>query len=103
MKHNEQKQYKKIIRLTESDLHDIIQESVKRMLSEEDEWDAYLQQDDDLPDNNNIHFGENDYETGYCKGIETAIQWIQQHMNDYTENEINVELITNDMIKDIQW
>lgn len=37
---------KKVIRLTESDLHRIVNESVKRILKES-EWDTYLQQDDD--------------------------------------------------------
>lgn len=40
---------KKLIRLTESDLHRIVKESVNRILKESDEWDAYLQQDDDEP------------------------------------------------------
>lgn len=39
----------KLIRLTESDLHRIVKESVNRILKEYDEWDAYLQQDDDEP------------------------------------------------------
>ena len=39
---------KKVIRLTESDLHRIVNESVKRILKES-EWDTYLQQDDDEP------------------------------------------------------
>jgi hypothetical protein len=41
---------KKIIRLTESELRNIVNESVTRILKE-DEWDAYLQQDDDEPTN----------------------------------------------------
>lgn len=51
---------KKIIRLTEQDLHNIISESVKKILKEEDEWDAYLQQDDDIPDNTNVQFEDDD-------------------------------------------
>lgn len=39
---------KKVIRLTESDLHRIVNESVQRILKES-EWDTYLQQDDDEP------------------------------------------------------
>ena len=39
---------KKVIRLTESDLHRIVNESVRRILKES-EWDTYLQQDDDEP------------------------------------------------------
>ena len=42
------KPMKQIIRLTESELHKIVKESVQRILKE-DEWDAYLQQDDDEP------------------------------------------------------
>ena len=40
---------KKLIRLTEQDIHRIVKESVNRILKESDEWDAYLQQDDDEP------------------------------------------------------
>ena len=41
---------KKLIRLTEQDLHRIVKESVNKILVKEfDDWDAYLQQDDDEP------------------------------------------------------
>lgn len=41
---------KKLIRLTESDLHNIVKESVNKILVNEfDDWDAHLQQDDDEP------------------------------------------------------
>lgn len=42
------KNMKQLIRLTESDLHKIINESVQRILRE-GEWDTHLQQDDDEP------------------------------------------------------
>ena len=51
---------KKIIRLTEQDLHNIINESVKRILKEQDDWDAHLQQDDDIPDDINVQFEDDD-------------------------------------------
>lgn len=40
---------KQIIRLTESDLRQLVKESVEKVLKERDEWDAHLQQDDDEP------------------------------------------------------
>ena len=40
---------KKLVRLTEQDLHNIVKESVGKILREMDDWDAYLQQDDDEP------------------------------------------------------
>ena len=40
---------KQVIRLTESDLHRIVKESVQRILKEQDDWDAHLQQDDNEP------------------------------------------------------
>ena len=42
------KSMKQIIRLTENELHSIIKESVNKILKE-NEWDTFLQQDDDEP------------------------------------------------------
>lgn len=52
---------KQIIRLTESDLHRIVKESVQRILKEEDEYDAHFQPDDNLPDN--VYFDDDAYES----------------------------------------
>ena len=57
---------KQIIRLTESDLHRIVKESVQRILKEQ-EWDTHLQQDDDEPtsfeylDTDDEWYSEEDY------------------------------------------
>ena len=49
---------KQVIRLTESDLHKLVKESVQKILKEQDEWDAYLQQDDPDPEERNLFYDE---------------------------------------------
>ena len=52
---------KQVIRLTESDLHRIVKESVQRILKEENEYDAHFQPDDNLP--NNVCIDDDAYES----------------------------------------
>ena len=66
---------KKIIRLTEQDLHIIVKESVNKILVKEfDDWDAYLQQDDDEPNSFIYDDGtEDDYNGNYAELIKNEM------------------------------
>lgn len=66
---------RKIIKLTEQDLHNIINESVIRILKESDEWDAFLQQDDDIPDN--VEFDDNE-DIADTDGNDLYQEWYDQ-------------------------
>ena len=50
---------KKLIKLTEQDLHNIVKESVNRILVKEfDDWDAHLQQDDPDPEEKGVFYDD---------------------------------------------
>lgn len=68
---------KKLIRLTESDLHRIIKESVNKILKES--------------------YEEEYYQMGYTQGIESVIEWLKTHINDYLVKGRDIDLMFDDL------
>ena len=65
---------KKLIKLTEQDLHNIVKESVNRILVKEfDDWDAHLQQDDPDPEEKGVFYDDGTEQTAegdFCEYAE---------------------------------
>ena len=89
---------KRLIRITESDLHNIILSSVNRILNEEDyvsmpdDYDAYVQPDDDVPSNvlYDEWYEEEDYngnqgEPGMIKSYDIGTYYMSQAEEDAKE------------------
>lgn len=68
---------KKVIKLTESDLHKIVKESVNMVLNES--------------------YEEEYYQMGYTQGIESTIEWLKTHINDYLVKGRDIDLMFDDL------
>ena len=80
---------KKLIRLTESDLHKIVKESVDRILKESyDIVEPYCFETDRE---------EQWYQVGYNQGLDYAIEWLKDHINDYLVKGRDIDLMFDDL------
>ena len=80
---------KKLIRLTESDLHKIVKESVDRILKESyDIVEPYCFETDRE---------EQWYQVGYNQGLDYAIEWLKVHINDYLVKGRDIDLMFDDL------
>ena len=80
---------KKLIRLTQSDLHRIVKESVDSILKESyDVAEPYCFETDRE---------EQWYQVGYNQGLDYAIEWLKDHINDYLVKGRDIDLMFNDL------
>lgn len=80
---------KKIVRLTEGDLHKIIKESVDNILKEPyDVVEPYCFETDRE---------EQWYQVGYNQGFNYVIEWLKSHINDYIVKGRDIDLMFDDL------
>jgi uncharacterized protein YjaZ len=80
---------KKIVRLTEGDLHKIIKESVGNILKESyDVVEPYCFETDRE---------EQWYQVGYNQGFNYVIEWLKSHINDYIVKGRDIDLMFDDL------
>lgn len=79
----------KVIRLTEDDLHRVVKESVDRILKESyDIVEPYCFETDRE---------EQWYQVGYNQGLDYAIEWLKDHINDYLVKGRDIDLMFDDL------
>lgn len=80
---------KKLVRLTESNLHRIVKESVSKILKESyDVMEPYSFETDRK---------EQWYQVGYNQGLDDAIEWLKKHINDYIVKGRDIDLMFDDL------
>jgi hypothetical protein len=80
---------KKLIRLTENDLHKIVKKSVNNILKEAyDVVEPYCFETDKE---------EQWYQVGYNQGLDDAIEWLKNHINDYIVKGRDIDLMFDDL------
>lgn len=80
---------KKLIRLTENDLHKIVKKSVNNILKEAyDVVEPYCFETDKE---------EQWYQVGYNQGLDNAIEWLKNHINDYIVKGRDIDLMFDDL------
>ena len=80
---------KKLIRLTENDLHKIVKKSVNNILKEAyDVVEPYCFETDRE---------EQWYQVGYNQGLDDAIEWLKNHINDYIVKGRDIDLMFDDL------
>ena len=80
---------KKLIRLTENDLHKIVKKSVNNILKEAyDVVEPYCFETDKE---------EQWYQVGYNQGLDEAIEWLKKHINDYIVKGRDIDLMFDDL------
>lgn len=80
---------KKLIRLTENDLHKIVKKSVNNILKEAyDVVEPYCFETDKE---------EQWYQVGYNQGLDDAIEWLKNHINDYIVKGRDIDLMYDDL------
>ena len=80
---------KQLIRLTESDLHSIVKESVNSLLKESyDVVEPYSFETDKE---------EQWYKVGYNQGVDASIEWLKSHINDYLVKVRDRDLMFDDL------
>ena len=84
---------KKLIKLTENDLHKIVKKSVNNILKEAyDVVEPYCFETDKE---------EQWYQVGYNQGLDDAIEWLKNHINDYIVKGRDIDLMFDDLRKSI--
>lgn len=80
---------KKLIKLTENDLHKIVKKSVNNILKEAyDVVEPYCFETDKE---------EQWYQVGYNQGLDDAIEWLKKHINDYIVKGRDIDLMFDDL------
>ena len=80
---------KKIVSLSEGDLHKIIKESVDNILKESyDVVEPYCFETDRE---------EQWYQVGYNQGFNYVIEWLKSHINDYIVKGRDIDLMFDDL------
>ncbi len=80
---------KKLIKLTENDLHKIVKKSVNNILKEAyDVVEPYCFETDKE---------EQWYQVGYNQGLDDAIEWLKNHINDYIVKGRDIDLMFDDL------
>lgn len=80
---------KKLIRLTENDLHKIVKKSVNNILKEAyDVVEPYCFETDKE---------EQWYQVGYNQELDDAIEWLKKHINDYIVKGRDIDLMFDDL------
>lgn len=80
---------KKLIRLTESDLYHIINETTTKILKEYYDVEEPYSYETDRE--------EQWYKVGVNDGIEKAIEWLKDHINDYLVKGRDIDYIFDDL------
>jgi hypothetical protein len=80
---------KKLVRLTEGDLHNIIKESVKQVLSELD-WEAY---DSDAKEKSFFVADEGGYANAFAVDMFDSEGWLEGHENEEGYNIEDFDII----------
>ena len=80
---------KKLIKLTENDLHKIVKKSVNNILKEAyDVVEPYCFE---------TNKEEQWYQVGYNQGLDDAIEWLKNHINDYIVKGRDIDLMFYDL------
>lgn len=80
---------KKLIKLTENDLHKIVKKSVNNILKEAyDVVEPYCFE---------TNKEEQWYQVGYNQGLDDAIEWLKNHINDYIVKGRDIDLMFDDL------
>lgn len=79
----------KLIRLTESDLYHIINETTDKILKEYYDVEEPYSYETDRE--------EQWYKVGFNYGIEKAIEWLKDHINDYLVKGRNIDYMFDDL------
>lgn len=80
---------KKLIRLTENDLHKIVKKSVNNILKEAyDVVEPYCFETDKE---------EQWYQVGYNQGLDDAIEWLKNNINNYIVKGRDIDLMFDDL------
>ena len=81
---------KRTIRLTESDLHRIVKESVKRVLRE---WDEYNEYDSDAKEKRFFVADEGGYANAFAVDMFDGEGWLEGHENEEGYNIEDFDII----------
>lgn len=80
---------KKLIRLNESDLYHIINETTDKILKEYYDVEEPYSYETDRE--------EQWYKVGFNDGIEKAIEWVKEHINDYLVKGKDIDYMFDDL------